>query len=192
MELAQTQVKLQDVTLWKETFEERRKNILENASIMTFEMREALKSYAESKQSNFKVGFLGSKKKTEEERQRRLNDIISMLEKIISTNITTHMKLLMKRMLKDLSLLTEEKIQQIDEMQFSIPSILIDNSVHEGASTTGNAILNFANRVTEAVNRYYITQTDVWKEENIHYIEESPMEDEDLIESKTKDLNEKN
>lgn len=191
LELAQTQVKLQDVTLWRKTFEELRKNILENASIMTFEMREALKSYAESKQPTFKVGFLGSKKKTEEERQRRLNEIISMLEKIISTNITSHMKLLMKRMLKDVSLLTEDKIHQIDEIQFAISPSLIENSLHEGASTTGNAILNFANRVTESVNRYYINQTDVWKEENIHYIEESPLEDEDQILSKTAELNEK-
>ena len=191
LELAQTQVKLQDVTLWKKTFEDLRKNILENASIMTFEMREALKSYAESKQPTFKVGFLGSKKKTEEERQRRLNEVISLLERIISTNITSHMKLLMKRMLKDVSLLTDEKIHQIDDIQFSISPELIDNSLHEGASTTGNAILNFANRVTESINRYYINQTDVWKEENIHYIEESPIEDEDQIESKTKDLNEK-
>ncbi|QUG41465.1 dynamin family protein [Psychrobacillus sp. INOP01] len=191
LELAQKQVKLQDVTLWKKTFEDLRKNILENASIMTFEMREALKSYAESKQSNFKVGFLGSKKKTEEERQRRLNEIISSLDKIIATNITTHMKLLMKRMLKDVSLLTEDKANQIDAIQFSVSTDLIDNSLHEGASTSGNAILNFANRVTEEVNRYYINQTDLWKEENIHYIEENPIENEDQIESKTKDLNEK-
>ena len=191
LELAQKQVKLQDVTLWKKTFEELRKNILENASIMTFEMREALKSYAESKQSTFKVGFLGSKKKTEDERHRRLDEVISLLEKIISTNITTHMKLLMKRMLKDVSLLTEEKIKQIDEIDFSISIDLIDNSIQEGASTTGNAILNFANRVTEAVNRYYINRTDLWKDENIHYIEESPIEDEDQIASKTNNLNEK-
>lgn len=102
------------------------------------------------------------------------------------------MKLLMKRMLKDVSLLTDEKTNQIDAIQFSISTELIDNSLHEGASTSGNAILNFANRVTEAVNRYYINQTDLWKEENIHYIEENPIENEDQIESKTKDLNEKN
>ncbi|SDN03860.1 small GTP-binding protein domain-containing protein [Psychrobacillus sp. OK028] len=191
LELAQKQVKLQDVTLWKKSFEELRKNILENASIMTFEVREALKSYAESKQSTFKVGFLGSKKKTEEERQRRLNDVLSQLDKIVSNNITSHMKLLMKRMLKDVSLLTEEKTIQIDEIQFSIPSSLIDNSLHEGASTTGNAILNFANRVTEAVNRYYINETDKWKDESILYIEENPIEDEDQIASKTNELNEK-
>ena len=193
LDLAQTQVKLQDVTLWKKTFEDHRKNILENATIMTSEMREALKSYAESKQPTFKVGFLGSKKKTEEERLRRLTEILSMLEKITSTNITSHMKLLMKRMLKDISLLTEEKIHRIDEIHFNIPSSLIDNSLHEGASITGNAILNFANRVTEAINRYYINQTDVWKDESMHYIEESPLEDEDQdqIESKTKSLNEK-
>ena len=39
---------------------------------MTFELREALKLFAESKQNTFKIGFIGSKKKTEEERQRRI------------------------------------------------------------------------------------------------------------------------
>lgn len=191
LELAQKQVKLQDVTLWKKTFEDLRKNILENASIMTFEMREALKLYAESKQPTFKVGFIGSKRKTEDERQRRLNEVLGQLDKIVSTNITTHLKLLMKRMLKDVSLLSEEKTNQIDELEFNIPSSLIDNSLHEGASTTGNAILNFANRVTEAVNRYYINETDGWKETSIAYIEENPIEDEDQIASKTNELNEK-
>ncbi|MEK4485467.1 dynamin family protein [Psychrobacillus sp. FSL H8-0484] len=191
LEVSQKQIELQDLSLWKKSFEDQRKAILENASIMPYEMRDFLKLFAESKQNSFKVGFLGSKKKTEEERQKRLEDARQLLEKVIATNITVHVKQLMKTMLKDVSLLTETKSNDIDGIDFTISSILISETLHEGASINGDAILHYANRVSDAVNRYFIRETDSWKEEATVYIEQNPLVDLELVEQKTELLNEK-
>ncbi|MFF2752739.1 dynamin family protein [Psychrobacillus sp. NPDC058041] len=191
LKISQKQIELQDLTLWKKAFEEKRKDILENASIMPYEMRDSLKLFAESMQGSFKVGFLGSKKKTEEERLRRLEEARQLLEKVISTNITVHLKQLMKGMLKDVSLLTTERTNEIDEKVFDIFSTLISEPLHDGASTTGDAILHYANRVQDAVTRYFIRETDSWKDQTMRFMNEHPIEETEKIAQKTQILNEK-
>lgn len=191
LEISQKQIELQDLSIWKKTFEEKRKDILENASIMPYEMRDSLKLFAESMQGSFKVGFLGSKKKTEEERLRRLEEARQFLEKVISTNITVHLKQLMKSMLKDVSLLTTERSNEIDEKIFEILSSLISEPLHDGASTTGDAILHYANRVQDAVTRFFIRETDSWKDQTMRFINDHPIEETGKIAQKTQILNEK-
>ena len=191
LKISQKQVELQDLSLWKKTFEEKRKDILENASIMPYEMRDSLKLFAESMQGSFKVGFLGSKKKTEEERLRRLEEARQLLEKVILTNITVHLKQLMKGMLKDVSLLTTERTNEIDEKVFGISSSLINEPLHDGASTTGDAILHYANRVQDAVTRFFIRETDSWKDQTMRFMHEHPIEETEKIAQKTQILNEK-
>ncbi|TQR19725.1 dynamin family protein [Psychrobacillus vulpis] len=191
LQLSQKQEELQDVAVWKKTFEENRKTILENATIMPYAMRDALKLYAEGMQNSFKVGFIGSKKKTEEERRKRLQDALQLLEKVISTNITVHIKQLMKGMLKDVSLLSIEKSTEIDEKEFEILASLISDTLHDGASTTGDAILHYANRVRDAVNRFFIRETDSWKEQIIREMHQNPIEDTERAAQKAQSLNEK-
>ncbi|WP_144511386.1 dynamin family protein [Bacillus sp. FJAT-22090] len=184
LELSQTHVKLQDTSLWKKEFEEQRKSILDNASVMSYEMRDALKNYAESMQSSFKVGFLNSKKKTEEERVNRLQAAYDLLETIVGTNISIHIKQLMKSMLKNVSLLSDETVLKVDEEDFQLPTSIIQEPLHEGANITGDALLHYANRVQEAINRYFIRLTDTWKEETAKQIEASPTEENGKMEQK--------
>lgn len=158
---------------------------------MTYEIREKLKSYAESRQDNFKVGFFSSKKKTEQERNNRLKETIELLETIVSTHITAHIKNLMKRMLKDVGLLNDSKTSEINNMSFSLPAEIIVDTMHNGASTTGDAILNYANRVNDAVSRYFVKETEAWKEENIQYIEEHSSTEDEQFNKKTDTLREK-
>ncbi|WP_313890919.1 dynamin family protein [Psychrobacillus sp.] len=191
LELSEKYTALQDIGAWKKEFEDQRKAILENASIMPYEMRDALKLFAESMQSSFKVGFIGSKKKTEDERLRRVEDARHLLEKVISTNITIHVKQLMKGMLKDVSLLTAERTTEIDEQQIIISDSLIREPLHDGASTTGDAILHYANRVRDAVNRFFIRETDGWKEQTIQFIQENPLEETERVAQKNQLLTEK-
>lgn len=191
LELSETHVKLQNVSLWKKEFEDQRKSLLQNASIMPYEMREALKTYAEGMQNTFKVGFLNSKKKTEEERQNRLQAAHSLLEKIVETNISSHLKQLMKNMMKNVSLLSDEAMFEVDEKDFQLPTTVIKESLHEGANTTGDAILHYANRVQEAINRFFIRETDGWKDEVAMQLDQQPIDENDKMEQKILLLNKK-
>lgn len=69
----------------------------------------------------------------------------------------------MKNALKDVGALNEERASAIDAYPFDLPFALIEQQVQTGALLTGDAVLNFANRVAEATKRYFIQETDSWK-----------------------------
>ncbi|WP_107948152.1 dynamin family protein [Lysinibacillus parviboronicapiens] len=159
------QVELFSIEAWNETFEEERKELLANAAIMPADLRDKLRLYLESKQEGFKVGGLFSaKKKTEEERNRRKEEAFSSYQTVVHAQITGHLKGLMKKALKDVGALSEERAEAIDGYVFDLPFSLIEQQVQIGALLTGDAVLNFANRVAEATKRYYIQETDKWKD----------------------------
>ncbi|UED82013.1 dynamin family protein [Lysinibacillus sp. CD3-6] len=159
------QVELFSVEAWNETFEEERKELLANAAIMPADVRDKLRLYLESKQEGFKVGGLFSaKKKTEEERNRRKEDAYSAYQTVVHAQITGHLKGLMKKALKEVGALSEERAQAVDAYVFELPFTLIEQQVQVGAILTGDAVLNFANRIAEATKRYFIQETDVWKD----------------------------
>ncbi|MET4559945.1 putative GTPase [Lysinibacillus parviboronicapiens] len=159
------QVELFSIEAWNETFEEERKELLANAAIMPADLRDKLRLYLESKQEGFKVGGLFSaKKKTEEERNRRKEEAFSSYQTVVHAQITGHLKGLMKKALKDVGALSEKRAEAIDGYVFDLPFSLIEQQVQIGALLTGDAVLNFANRVAEATKRYYIQETDKWKD----------------------------
>src|SRR5690606_4112212 len=86
---------VQDYDSWKIDFEKNRKDLLENANIMPYELRNSLTSYMESMQADFKVGMLFSGKKTEAEREVRRHDVEEKLASVIPSQITVHLKRLM-------------------------------------------------------------------------------------------------
>ena len=151
---------------WNERFEEKRKDILDNAAIMPADFRDKLRSYLESRQEGFKVGgFFSAKKKTAEEKQHRIEEANASYQKILQTQLTGHMKSLMKQALKDVGALTDERATQIDERAFNVPFAVIEEQVPSNVMVTGDAVLNFANRVAEATKRFFIRETDAWKDE---------------------------
>ncbi|CAM5181906.1 Dynamin family protein OS=Ureibacillus acetophenoni OX=614649 GN=SAMN05877842_103268 PE=4 SV=1 [Ureibacillus acetophenoni] len=150
---------------WNDTFKENRKELLDNAAIIPADFRDKLRSYLESQQPGFKVGGLFSaKKKTEEEKIRRKNDVYEQYKSIVQSQIIGHLKALMKQSLKDVGALTEQAAQQIDAIEFSLPFSLIEDQIHQGALITGDAVLNFANRVAEGTKRYFVQETENWKD----------------------------
>ena len=150
---------------WSDTFKDNRKELLDNAAIIPADFREKLRLYLESQQSGFKVGGLFSaKKKTEEEINRRKTDLYEQYKSIVSSHIIGHLKALMKQSLKDVGALTEQYVTEIDAIEFALPFSIIEDQIHQGALLTGDALLNFANRVSEATKRYFIQETDMWKD----------------------------
>ncbi|ANU10708.1 hypothetical protein A1A1_09581 [Planococcus antarcticus DSM 14505] len=161
--LVSRRMSVQDFENWQAKFEKSRKELLENSNIMPYELRSALTDYLESIQPNFKVGMLFSGKKTEEERQKRQQEVVIRLESTVSSQITNHLKKLMKSSLKDAGLLTDNESLAIDDMIFSVPFSVVEEQTSTGASMTGDAVLNFANSISTAVQRWFIRETEDWK-----------------------------
>lgn len=165
------QTDLFSVENWIETFKEKRKNLLDNAALIPADFREKLRSYLESKQQGFKVGGLfTAKKKTEEEKNLRREEVYEQYKTILQSQIIGHMKNLMKQSLRDVGALTDERAAKIDGMPFDAPFSLIEDQVKSDAVITGDAVLNFANRVAEAAKRFFIETTDEWKDQQIEVL----------------------
>lgn len=152
-----------DFENWQAKFEKNRKELVENATIMPYELRNALTNYVESVQPGFKVGLLFSGKKTEEERTVRKKEVAERLETVVASQITNHIRKLMKTSLKDAGLLTDEDSLSIDEREFSIPFSLVEEQIPKSGPITSDAILNFAKNITAAVQRWFIKETESWK-----------------------------
>lgn len=167
------QTELFSIEKWEDSFKEKRNDLLENAAIIPADFREKLRLYLESQQEGFKVGGLfGWKKKTQEEIDRRKKDVYDQYQSILQSQIIGHMKSLMKQLLKDVGALTDERAGEIDAISFDVPFSLIEECVQKNAIVTGDAVLNFANRVREATRRYFIRETDAWKESQIPLLKE--------------------
>ncbi len=151
---------------WDDTFREKRKELLDNAAIIPADFRDKLRFYLESQQPGFKVGGLFSaKKKTEEEINRRKNDVSEQYQSIVNSQIIGHLKGLNETILKRCWCIRQNKhASQIDSMEFSLPFSIIEDQIHKGSLVTGDAVLNFANRVADATKRYFIQETDSWKD----------------------------
>ncbi|MDN3450920.1 dynamin family protein [Planococcus sp. APC 3906] len=154
-----------DFENWKSKFEKSRKELVENANIMPYEMRSALTSYMESVQPGFKVGLLFSAKKTQEERNARQQEVAGHLDAVTASQITSHLKKLMKNSLKDAGLLTDSESISIDETEFHVPFSLVDDGIPKNGAVTADAVLNIAKSITTAVQRWFIKETDSWKNE---------------------------
>ncbi len=152
-----TQTELFSYEQWTERFEEKRKDILDNAAIIPADFREKLRAYLESRAEGFKVGGLfTAKKKTAEEKERRAQDVKDQYQTILQSQIIGLTKSLMKQALKDVGALTDERAAVIDARQFNAPFSLIEDQVQGNVIVTGDALLNFANRVAEATKRYFV------------------------------------
>lgn len=148
---------------WQQSFEEKRQQLLENAAIIPADFRDKLRDYLESKQDNFKVGGLfTAKRKTAEEMERRAQEVRNQYDTIVQSQIVGHMKQLMKEALKNVGALTDESATAIDRYDYRVSLTVIDEQIQEGALVTGDALLNFANRVAQATKRFFVRATDEW------------------------------
>lgn len=167
------QTELFSLETWSENFKDKRAELLTNAAIIPADFREKLRSYLESQVEGFKVGgFFSSKKKTEEEKERRKKEVFEQYQSIVQSQIIGHLKNLMKNSLKDVGALNDEKAKEIDQIQFDLSFSLIADQVQNNTVVTGDAVLNFANRVREATNRFFVQETEKWREEQIPLLQE--------------------
>lgn len=149
---------------WRKAFEKNRKELVENANLMPYELRNALTNYLESVQPSFKVGLLFSAKKTQEERENRKREVENRLSTVAASQITGHLKKLMKTSLKQAGLLTDSESLAIDEMPFDVPFSLVDEGIPQGIQITGDTVLNVAKAIQTSVQRWFIKETESWKD----------------------------
>jgi GTPase Era involved in 16S rRNA processing len=130
-------------------------HILENAYIMPFETRELAKAYLQSMQPDFKVGFLFTKGKTEQERANRLRAFYENVKEKAVSQIEWHVRQLLIRFLKEHDIEDSILLNQCQQWMVDWEADVLSGLVKKGAGTTGEAVLNYTNDVAYEVKKRY-------------------------------------
>lgn len=155
-----------------------RKKILDNAYLMPHEMREKIRVYLESRVKTFKVGGLfNKKKKTEEERQARLEDVMTELQDLVNQQVRQPMR-------EDMSFLTRfinrsSVSNAILNQHYEIPETLISDLYQEQMSISNQYVLNFCDDVVKAIHNYVKKDSDPLLKDAVKYAESQNIEEED-------------
>ncbi|MCG1737348.1 dynamin family protein [Staphylococcus epidermidis] len=149
---------------------QKRKDILDNAYIMTYDMRESLRNYLESMATDFKVnGFFNKKKKKEEEQIKRLNEATTQLQEKVNQQVRQPLR-------EDMSFLTRfinkhavnEKILNQD---YDVVPSLISELYQTQTSISNTYVLTFSDEVIKALNKKIENESTPLFEEAVNHVQ---------------------
>lgn len=147
---------LLDSSKWKDELVEEIQDVLKTAYLMTPDIREKIRVYAEANQPNFKVGFFSSKKKTEEERQSRLNDVTKDIQSIYQQTTATPIHRVLQKYARIMS------VPEDTQLPVSFSPALISQEFKPGTSATGDGLLQFSSRVEQALKKEVLKEVGQW------------------------------
>lgn len=157
---------------------QKRKDILENAYIMTHDMRESLRSYLESKSDDFKAGGLfNKKKKKEEEQAQRLNKATEELQDKVDQQIRQPLR-------EDMSFLTRfinssEVNEHILNQDYRIQPTLISDLYQPQTSISNTYVLTFSDEVVKALNKFIENESNPIFKEAVNHAHASELTTDD-------------
>lgn len=138
---------------------QKRKDILDNAYIMTHYMREDIRHYLESMSDDFKVGgLLNKKKKKQEEQEARLQNVVSKLQDKVNQQIRQPLR-------EDMSFLTRfinssEVNHDVLNQHYEIDSSLFSNLYQPQTSISNTYVLTFSDEVLKAITNFVEKQSN--------------------------------
>lgn len=150
---------LNDAVTLKHYLKDKRRSIIDNAYIMTHDMRETIRYCLESMTKDFKAaGLFNKKKKAEEERQTRLNELMIALQSKVDHQI-------IKPMQEDLSFLTRfindtDLNQRILNQKLTLPTSIITDLYQTQIHITNQYVLTFSNDVMKAIKHYILKELE--------------------------------
>lgn len=133
------------------TFEKELTQTLQNAYIMPKELRDKAQTFLEAEQPGFKVGLFGSKKKTAEERMKRMQSFESALNATIQSTIQWKLRDKYVQLLKDFSITEQTMMEEVNQFTIDYRSEDFKKLVKSRAQVNGEYVLNYTNDVANDI-----------------------------------------
>ncbi len=149
----------------REQFENRVLAFLSNAYLMPSELREYARLYLESMQPGFRVGFILTKKKTEEERDFRFENFHEQLKQTIEKSVTWPLRERMMQLLEGNAMADSTVIHETQSFDIEYPPSRIQQLIETGASVTGEYVLRYTDQLAKDIQRYGRSQLNQWWEQ---------------------------
>ncbi|CAG9623692.1 dynamin family protein [Sutcliffiella rhizosphaerae] len=174
----------------KEAFLLEIKRIVENANITPFEMRELAEKFLESRQKGYKVGFLFSSKKTEEEKIQRSEALCNDLKSRVQTQIEKFIHENILTFLKDHDFHSSTSVDEVQEISLSITNDFVLNHVKQGAGYSGNAVLNYSKDLAQSIKLAYQKQVQSFMEKYFDKLDRQSEQDISILKIEESELQE--
>src|SRR5699024_9526908 len=121
---------------WHDHFTKTLSDTIKNAYLMPFETRQLAEDFLQSKQKEFKVGLIFSKRKTEEEKERRLALFLEKIQSTVDSQLTWHLRELARKELKEQDIHEVELQKLAQALYIEIDTQTIRQTVKKGAGVT--------------------------------------------------------
>ncbi|KMK76402.1 dynamin family protein [Alkalihalobacillus pseudalcaliphilus] len=108
------------VDVWEQQFEQEWRHLFEQVTIFPFATTDLTRKWLESKDQSFKVGLFASKKKTELERNSRLEALIKELDDKIKSQLVFHLKKTFEMIERDQIVEKEQLEQEIAQIDIQL------------------------------------------------------------------------
>ena len=150
----------------KEEYFDELNQTLKNAYLMPAKLRDLAKDYLESQQKDFKVGnFFNAKKKTQAERERRLNEFLESLQKTIDSTVQWKLREKFISMLREYQLTDDRLVEQAQQLGVQYTEDDLKRFMKPGATINGNYILNYTNEVSNDIkNQFKQKANQLWNQ----------------------------
>ncbi|RBW67702.1 dynamin family protein [Bacillus taeanensis] len=138
------------------SFQEELNQLLKSAILTPFEIRELAKQFLESQHPKFKVGVFFSTKKTNEEKERRLQQFFEAFSKQVETQLSWHLKELLSKYAKKHTIDHPDLLQAVyNDEQKLITRETLKETIKKGAEINGEYVLNYMKDLSEHVKSIY-------------------------------------
>ncbi|MEH7335898.1 dynamin family protein [Neobacillus drentensis] len=156
--------------------------IMKNAYLMPFQTRNLAEGYLESCQPEFKVGFLFSKQKTQEEREARLDRFYQDILDKTKSQLEWHLREYLLRTLKETKLDQGELLSLAQGFSVPVPLEILQKTVKAGARLSGEYLLHYTDDVANEIKRIARNQLSEFKARYLDSLTEQNIKLKNLFE----------
>lgn len=150
---AEKQEVLDRIEIIKEKYADNLEDILKNAILMPAPTRELAKLFLESMQPDFKMGTFFAKKKTEAEREVRLNNFLADIQEKTKMQLEWHIKEMAVKILAESEVHDANLESEAQSLQITIDESFLKKALKPQASLTGEYVLNYTADIANSVKK---------------------------------------
>ncbi|ASK63415.1 hypothetical protein CFK37_15245 [Virgibacillus phasianinus] len=140
-----------EVSQFEKDFQQTVNTTLQNAYIMPAALRDKAQSYLESQQANFKIGLFASKKKTEDERSKRLNNFLSSLQENMDKSMQWRLRDKLIEQMKKYHITDPDLVQNMQDLSITYTEDDLKSLINPGAGVNGGSVLNYTQDISNDI-----------------------------------------
>ncbi|UOF91074.1 dynamin family protein [Fodinisporobacter ferrooxydans] len=155
--------------------------LLDNAPLTPYPTIEQIEAFLQSRQEKFRIGWLGSKAKTEQERMNRLQALQADVQQRMQAAIEWHLTQLLSHTLQDYHITSEILSNRLQDFHVELNSERLLRLVNPGASLEGAYVHTYARDLSASIKSSYRQLANDWLQEFLTCIQTKAQEQIDRL-----------